>query len=84
MREFINLFIHAISSMTGCVGGICVIDNKWGWSLECGIRDSYLFRIKDYGGVRANFDFGECKQNNTWLETLTYRASILYIMLEHA
>ncbi|KAK3865533.1 hypothetical protein Pcinc_028872 [Petrolisthes cinctipes] len=56
MQRFI--YITLLASCLGCVCGICVIDNKWGWSLECGIRDSYLFRIKDYGGVRANFDFG--------------------------
>ncbi|XP_053627141.2 uncharacterized protein [Cherax quadricarinatus] len=42
----------------GWCSGICVIDNKKGWSIDCGIRDSYLFRLKDYGGIRANFDFG--------------------------
>ncbi|XP_071544300.1 uncharacterized protein [Panulirus ornatus] len=37
---------------------ICVLDNKRGWNVDCGIRDSYLFRFKDYGGLKANFDFG--------------------------
>jgi len=26
--------------------------------LDCGLRDSFLFRIKDLGGIKANFDFG--------------------------
>ncbi|KAK8376875.1 hypothetical protein O3P69_010070 [Scylla paramamosain] len=40
--------------------GICVVDNKKGWFVSCGVRDSYLFRLKDYGGINANFDFSKC------------------------
>ena len=38
--------------------GFCVLDNKKGWWLDCGVRDSYLFRIADFGGFKANFDLG--------------------------
>ncbi|XP_063602204.1 uncharacterized protein LOC134778227 isoform X1 [Penaeus indicus] len=54
-----RLLLLLIASV--CVGGggaICVLDTKYGWNIECGVRDSYLFRIKDMGGFKANFDFG--------------------------
>lgn len=38
--------------------GLCVFDNKHGWFVDCGLRDSFLFRLKDWGGIKANFDFG--------------------------
>ncbi|ROT85507.1 hypothetical protein C7M84_012523 [Penaeus vannamei] len=44
--------------LQGGGGAICVLDTKYGWNVECGVRDSYLFRIKDIGGFKANFDFG--------------------------
>lgn len=46
-------------SFTELVSCICVLDSKKGWWLDCGIRDSYLFRIKDLGGLQANFDFSK-------------------------
>ena len=52
-------------SFAGSAGGICVIDNKKGWHVQCGVRDSYLFRLKDYGGVNANFDFSKYKKGVT-------------------
>jgi len=47
-----------LSLYIGPCASICVLDNKKGWWLDCGVRDSYLFRIKDFGGITARFDFG--------------------------
>ena len=40
------------------VVSFCVLDKKKGWWLDCGLRDSYLFRLKDFGGFQANFNLG--------------------------
>ncbi|XP_042226045.1 uncharacterized protein LOC121869032 isoform X1 [Homarus americanus] len=57
MKTVLGVLV-VLAACIGCCGAICVVDNKYGWSIDCGIRDSYLFRIKDYGGIKANFDFG--------------------------
>lgn len=46
-----------LATTLGLCRSICVLDNKKGWWLDCGLRDSYLFRIKDFGGITARFDF---------------------------
>nr|XP_045619271.1 uncharacterized protein LOC123771043 [Procambarus clarkii] len=58
MQHLQVVVVGLVASCIGWCGAICVIDNKRGWSIDCGIRDSYLFRLKDYGGFKANFDFG--------------------------
>ncbi|XP_076061524.1 uncharacterized protein LOC143037277 [Oratosquilla oratoria] len=65
MRGVSNLGILPRSSLllvlllaTDAVYSICVFKNKKGWSLDCGMRDTYLFRLKDVGGIKAKFDFG--------------------------
>jgi len=54
--RLLSLFLAAASIGLCC--GLCIFDNKKGWFLDCGLRDNFLFRIKDLGGIRANFDFG--------------------------
>lgn len=44
-------------TIAGTCCSLCVLDNKKGWWLDCGIRDSYLLRVKDFGGVYVRFDF---------------------------
>ncbi|XP_063877892.1 uncharacterized protein LOC135109924 isoform X1 [Scylla paramamosain] len=51
------LLAAVVLCCVGSAAGICVVDNKKGWFVSCGVRDSYLFRLKDYGGINANFDF---------------------------
>ncbi|MPC22603.1 hypothetical protein E2C01_015620 [Portunus trituberculatus] len=59
------LLAAVVLCCVGSAAGICVVDNKKGWFVSCGVRDSYLFRLKDYGGINANFDFSKCACNNS-------------------